>query len=165
MTDNTFLGRKITGDVSHRYVRRIVEQHDPQEFLDAIDAALSVPGVEAVRWEQYTPYFNDGDPCYFSTRELRAQIEGLEGEDTDYGDGFYCGYELSDWGPGATYDERMANAIYEVDGVNTEAAYRALSDIGSIIDHHQSILQQKFGDPALITATKDGFDVDFYEHD
>ena len=28
------------------------------------------PEVKAVGWYQYTPSFNDGDPCYFSVGEL-----------------------------------------------------------------------------------------------
>src|SRR5579885_1156121 len=28
------------------------------------------PVVEAIYWEQYTPYFNDGDACYFGVNDM-----------------------------------------------------------------------------------------------
>ncbi len=28
------------------------------------------PFLGAIAWAQYTPYFNDGDPCVFSTGEI-----------------------------------------------------------------------------------------------
>jgi hypothetical protein len=34
-----------------------------QEYADAF--FVQYPQVKAVVWNQYTPYFNDGDPCYF----------------------------------------------------------------------------------------------------
>lgn len=30
------------------------------------------PDVESVTWDQYTPYFNDGDACYFSYNRISA---------------------------------------------------------------------------------------------
>ena len=29
------------------------------------DAFQKHPNVKTIEWHQYTPYFNDGDPCYF----------------------------------------------------------------------------------------------------
>jgi len=36
------------------------------------------PNVAAVRWTQYTPHFNDGDPCTFSVGEAQMRFEGDE---------------------------------------------------------------------------------------
>ena len=43
------------------------------------------PGVKNVRWTQYTPYFNDGDPCEFSTNAGYAELnyDGNEDDDDD----------------------------------------------------------------------------------
>lgn len=32
------------------------------------------PEVEAFRWEQYVPAFNDGDPCVFTLTEVRMKL-------------------------------------------------------------------------------------------
>lgn len=34
-----------------------------------IDFFNEHPDIHALSWRQYTPYFNDGDPCVFGVRE------------------------------------------------------------------------------------------------
>ena len=44
-----------------------------------------MPALKAIRWNQYTPYFNDGDPCTFSVGEVMFLVDGAaedDGEDT-----------------------------------------------------------------------------------
>ena len=38
------------------------------------------PQLESVSWRQYTPYFNDGDPCYFRVGEFEPEFDGDEDE-------------------------------------------------------------------------------------
>jgi len=33
------------------------------------------PSAESISWTQYTPYFNDGDPCYFSVNEMELNAD------------------------------------------------------------------------------------------
>ena len=33
----------------------------------------AAPEIAALRWRQYTPYFNDGEPCTFSVNDLYAK--------------------------------------------------------------------------------------------
>lgn len=40
--------------------------------------------LEGIRWKQYAPHFNDGDPCVFHVRECLL----------DWGDGFTDEYEF-----------------------------------------------------------------------
>lgn len=67
------------------------------EFFDAH------PQVEALRWEQYTPHFNDGDACVFSVHEVRAKLKDVpdDEEDEDYGhqDGFLSAGSLRSFLP------------------------------------------------------------------
>jgi len=46
-----------------------------QAAKDILDA---YPQVHGFQWRQYTPYFNDGDPCYFRVGDLHALIEDPE---------------------------------------------------------------------------------------
>lgn len=39
------------------------------------------PSLYSISWRQYTPYFNDGDPCYFRVSEY--EIEYVEDEDDE----------------------------------------------------------------------------------
>lgn len=51
---------------------------------------LDHPEAERVHWVQYTPHFNDGDPCVFGvhdpsvTRHAGAEYDGHEEEDTQW---------------------------------------------------------------------------------
>jgi len=39
------------------------------------------PSIDSIEWRQYTPYFNDGDPCYFRMSEY--EVEWLEDDDNE----------------------------------------------------------------------------------
>jgi len=163
---DTFAGRPIEGDIQH-YVEP-TEQRDPQEFIDSLEKLLATPGVEAVRWNQYTPYFNDGEPCVFNIYSAYIKIEGDDDyEDGDYGDGYRSTYDLYDYdvSKGSDYDSRRV--FNPIGGFDSKVLHEALSDFESTLSsgYHNTILGKKFGDPATVTATKDGFSVEFYDHE
>src|SRR5688500_4573732 len=126
--ENEFLGRKIIGEVSH-YGERSVEQHNPRKFLATLLEVMYNANVEAVRWEQYTPYFNDGEACVFYPTEPRFKIAGMEKEG-DWYDNYLSTYEIED-----------------------EDLKEQLEKFSTVLEsgHHYSILNEKFGDPAQVT--------------
>jgi hypothetical protein len=161
MTDE-FGGKKINGEIN-RYTDGPSEQDDPQVFLDALDRLLATPGVEAVRWQQYTPYFNDGEACTFRIYGAMVKIAGDDESVGDYEDGYRDSYNLYEFGPGG-YKDKQYIKIGDVDG---RQVYDKLTDFESVLESgaHFVVLNQKFGDPSEVTATKDGFQVEFYSHD
>ena len=59
-----------------------------EEFKKAFAAH---PDLKAIQWRQYTPYFNDGDPCTFRVTEFEMSLTSTPDDDSksDYGiDGF-----------------------------------------------------------------------------
>lgn len=44
------------------------------------------PKISYIKWSQYTPFFNDGDECTFSSYARYAEIMDVVGEELDYGD-------------------------------------------------------------------------------
>jgi hypothetical protein len=64
--DATFLGIKIEGNYGG-WSRAI--QEPIENLYEYFKVAFEKYGVTAVMWEQYTPGFNDGDPCEFGVRE------------------------------------------------------------------------------------------------
>lgn len=48
------------------------------------------PTVTAIRWRQYTPAWNDGDPCRFTMEEFYFQFSDRQFDDDEceHGDGF-----------------------------------------------------------------------------
>lgn len=63
-TDRTFMGIKITGAGYGNGYSRAVQQ--PIEDLYPIFKRAFDSGAKAIKWNQYTPGFNDGDPCEFT---------------------------------------------------------------------------------------------------
>ena len=124
-----------------------------KEFFD------KYPKAETITWRQYTPYFNDGDPCYFSVHEMTLEMnedeedgpeegdedEEDEDEDDDYSDGEYDSYSLS---------------------LSEDPDLKKMGeDFGALQDIPDDVLEHVFGDHVRITATRDGFDVTEYSHD
>lgn len=174
MTTHNLHGRPIYGDISHYGEKKPVKQWPTEKFLEQLDALLAHPEVESVRWTQYTPYFNDGDPCEFSTHELYLKLVG----DDDSGeneDGFRTSFDLGDW-PEGYYDthSRWDKSKLPFDPVdyipNFEAAdpksiIAAFETVGKSMAHYEAKFREVFGDPARVTATRGGFDVEHYDHD
>ena len=161
MVDYKITDRPIEGEVKQN-TRNNEPQISPADFLQLIDNVLNLPGVVALKWDQYTPYFNDGDECVFYVHEPRVILTGEEGaEDFDYGDGRTT-YELWDqpWENGKYVGER----VYRVGDIDTTKIYYALEKL-SATGTWESIARENFGDHAEVTATKDGFSVEYYEHD
>lgn len=147
-----FLGLPIAGE-RQQYSTPLPPQEDPAKLLAAIQSVLDHPLAEAVRWEEFTPYFNDGDACEFTVHSARVKLVGLE-DGGDYDDGFYDYFELT------YYDE-----VKSLDGVHDLKSLLQNLDNALGSGHHEAVLLEKFGDPAQVTATKDGFEIEYYEHD
>lgn len=105
-----------------------------EEFKKVFDAH---PDLVAIRWWQYTPYFNDGSPCTFRLNEMFIRLKDTP-EDAGYeDDGFVDTYE-------------------------TGAVGEAVDRLSAIDD---DVYLTVFGDHCQVTATRDGFEVDEYSHD
>lgn len=149
---NEFLGKPVTGDINH-YTTAKPKQEDPAILLDALNKVLDHPLVESVHWNQYTPYFNDGEACEFNIYEAVVKVKGVD-EGGDYDNGHFGEWELG------YYDStKHLEGVEELREVLK--AFNTPLSSGS----HFVILNEKFGDPAEVTATKDGFNVEYYEHD
>ena len=161
MTENTLAGRPIKGEISRYSERTSVEQWDESKFLELLDQALDCKDVEAVKWRQYTPYFNDGEACYFSV--YGVSVKPVDGDDEagDYEDGFLDSWETR---PESRYDHNKREYIFLEE---PSELYKAFSPFSSAVEggHFDNLLNQAFGDPAEVTATRDGFEVEFYDHD
>jgi hypothetical protein len=157
-TPTAIEGRPITGDVS-KGRRTHVDQWDAPTFLEMLDAVFAVPTVTAVKWSQYTPYFNDGDTCEFGVNDFEVAVTDPpagaepESEDYNYDDDttqvFFSEYAFKD------YDNPE----------NNHPVYAPLDALDSASGHFEAMLYDHFGDHAYITATRDGFRVETYEHD
>ena len=141
------------------------------------------PEITTIRWTQYTPYFNDGDTCEFSVHE--PVVTNLTGEDLDdvtaygeydgprddvytgYGDPgrdaeFFCTssvsgthYRTLELRAPAAFDTKPAGAVEKLTQLLVQLQSGALEDL----------MKDTFGDHVTVTATRNGFDIDEYDHD
>ena len=124
--------------------------------------------IRAIQWTQYTPYFNDGDPCVFSVTDsaffFKAPLdtEDLLSDLDSWDEGFY---EYSDF----EQDYNLKELHHF--GVNIplsrlkeiQLSFGLLVDFLIKIDDYAYL--SLFGDHAQITATKDEFTVAEYKHE
>jgi len=104
------------------------------------------PKAAAVSWRQYTPYFNDGDPCYFRVGEMSLHLHEEDDEEEDYDpDGGYDSYSLSH-----SEDPELK---------------KMSEDFDKLTDIPEEVLEYVFGDHVTITATSEGFEITEYDHD
>lgn len=127
------------------------------------------PELTVIKWNQYTPYFNDGEECTFSVNDFNVSnapdIENV----TCYGD--YDGEEDEDeegnmptkvfvmdkWGDrnSKTWGDRNSKTYADV----WELQEFAQSSIG------EDLFRDIFDNHVTVVVTKDGIEVEEYEHD
>jgi len=183
MTETTrpsFLGVPIIGDKRSGSTR--AEQWPRGQFEDMFAGMLAEPFFLEFGWTQYTPYFNDGDPCEFGCRGFWVRTVGQEAvgvsstDDEDHqGDYTDERLELSSWGGGhSTLGKRVRRpgaldwnkSSYHYVG-EREALYNQARAFSDAVEggHFENVLLDLFGDHAEITVRKDGITIGKYSHD
>lgn len=158
----TFSGLPINGRIVYGADKK--EQKTEEEFLAILQPVLDDPTISAVCWKQYTPYFNDGDPCVFRAYLYGASIRGsYDYEEDDEIDEFP---PYSDEGR-AAFGRRGYGTDTQYEGPD-EARYDRLTALANAVGDgsFDDVLLTKFGDHAVVKVVpKDGIYIEFYEHD
>lgn len=143
------------------------------------------PEIEAIKWSQYTPYFNDGEPCEFGVGDVTvharyeevgtarepakkivgvfepdvvAKLEEVLGKDDYYSDVLNVISSLTYSGFHHTMDRRGKTDFevqLELDANLLESLIQGLHDM----------MKDIFDDHVIVTANRGGFDVEEYQHD
>ena len=101
------------------------------------------PELHSFSWDQYTPYFNDGDECVFRVNDwLKVQFED--------------GYILEDWSSTSRKYAKNESPKY-MDAA--DEAYKLVSSIP------EDVMKKIFGDHIEVTIRRNGIEVEDYEHD
>lgn len=108
------------------------------------------PEVKTIYWQQYIPYFNDGDECTFSMNEIHfspAEAKLIDGP--HFGDA--CEDE--------TLGDFQVSTYYKDERVNEEFR-AAMTSVTKFLNGIEDHLQATYGSNAFIKITADGV---FYE--
>lgn len=118
-----------TFKAQYQEARKQMLEQSREAFKEMASELFSTyPQMTEFSWEQYTPYWNDGDPCEFSVREYTARING---SCLDYG-------------------EEPNN----MDQKSLETATKSVTTFISMFD--EDVMLDMFGDHAQVTVYRDG---------
>lgn len=113
------------------------------------------PKIKAITWTQYTPFFNDGDPCEFSVYDMwvlsEESYEAWMDEGGSYAEEFDVASRYVDdrWKSVLTDDEKKTIRTF----------------VDSIHKLPDEVFEDMFGDHVYVVATADGFEVEEHSHD
>jgi hypothetical protein len=144
-----------------REFKRVMEEHkimmkeNAKNVFSEIskDIFTNNPQLNSFSWNQYTPYFNDGDTCYFSVNRDYYKIN----ESSDNIDSWTLNNEK--------YSKDLDLVELGFDSLESlKKAYNDIDELMNIFD--DSDLEEMFDDHVEITVYRDGrIEVDDYSHD
>ena len=142
-------------------------------------------GVKAVAWTQYTPYFNDGEPCEFSVNDKLFSFVTLEEYETlleenskhlarhiylNWGNIFIndkltvCeGYATLLEDERSDYRKEKTQKLYNALGTDNAVKLIKFTQLINSID--DSIYLELFGDHVSVIITPNEVIIDEYDHD
>jgi hypothetical protein len=107
--------------------------------------------LESFEWTQYTPYFNDGSECTFSAYVDDPRINGL---------GYYSGNcQETFWKQVDGKYQNVPNPNYDP---KMSVARKDVTEFLQNID--EAVLRDMFGDHVQVTVTRNGVEVNEYDH-
>jgi hypothetical protein len=163
-TATNFLGIPIDGDINRADKR--TPQRPREDFEPIIKALLDDEYFVEFGWRQYTPYFNDGDPCVFGasgawvrTQDDSPADEDEDDEDPEEFDITYGTHPTLGGTEGWGADQRYVGT--------RETQWRVAKALGDAIEggEFDHVLIDLFGDHCRVTVRRTGITVDEYSHD
>lgn len=168
-TTRNFLGIPVEGDINEGSKK--ATQRPLSELEPIIRAILADELIVEFGWTQYTPYFNDGDPCIFrvGTPWFRTTADAAGSDDEDDTEGLTVDYGSH---PGLGRREHRYNRetqayeTSEYEGQH-EASYDRCVAFSEALDSDafDNVLLEAFGDHCSVIVKRDGITVDEYSHD
>lgn len=165
-SDNrTFMGIPVEG--YYNFGRSYYDQRPMEELVPYFKEAFA-KGIKAIAWRQYTPYFNDGEPCEFGVGDIsytsnphvaNAWLREEDGDEDDRYD--ENGEIIADYVPTDFYSyEKPWSVKYpHPDGfVKGDIVFPNMSEF-------ERVLCETFGDHTTVVVTPDRVVQFEYDHD
>ncbi|MEM9067070.1 MAG: hypothetical protein AAGE52_01150 [Myxococcota bacterium] len=133
----------------------MISTHGKELIASAFRKVFANEDVVAVAWTQYTPYFNDGDPCTFTMGTFHVCDQERAEKDR------VAGRLLPDELPEDWYDTWRSEWRVRARGVLGRAV-EVKTAVPEVFEH-------VFGDDVVVLAMRDGDDIVFhveeYDHE
>lgn len=126
-------------------LNNLIDSAGSDIFRNAVQPIFDVDKeVKAVRWNQYIPGFNDGEPCTFSMGDIKVCYGDEKEADSESDDNFLC-----------QYSEKVSKK---------RSLKKAMSDVNSLLSLLKGVAERIFESNAEITITRSGkVERDYYE--
>lgn len=167
MTDKKSVSELV--DEFHK-LREELSKRLQGEFKNLISEVFEAnPEVYGIVWNQYTPYFNDGEPCEFTVSDFEPVMSLKEftarQEDKGEPDEFYADKYQEYLECGSAYnfeDENCGMDWMRYSSTEKESFKEAIEQISKIPD---DVFRDMFGDHVTVLATRDKITTEEYSHD
>lgn len=122
---------------------------------------IAAPKIKALSWQQYTPYFNDGDSCTFS-------FSGI------YFLNYIPEYNDGDHSPNEDEDNEQDNEqeLFCVESYDikdsqflTEEEKTLCTNLNDMFENYEEFLEGIYGDHVSVLVTPEETTIDEYDHD
>jgi len=125
----------------------------------------AVPDLTMIRWTQYTPYFNDGEECTFRMNEPVFTNANEDDRDnfTSYGE--YDG-DIEDASTEGLW--MFGSNVYSSDPKPRDPkVVKLLDEFDDMLQtpEFEELARDMFDDHVTVTVTRNGIDVEEYDHD
>ncbi len=121
----------------------------------------AVPSLKVVHWQQYTPYWQDGDECVFNIRSVNfynhvpvyypVEAENLDMKENQWGFSLY----KSQW-----YQKDYDESIHQV----TKEEYDLFEFFTDTLNENKDFLKDLLGDHVAVILTDQGISTEEIEH-
>lgn len=143
-------------------MERALELGSEKVLKPLFEKLLDSQKIQRLYWVQYTPYFNDGDPCVFSVCDMQV-LPAVGSELINHrGDGFVVTQDaVDDWAE-------------EPESWPELSRMKHYPEIASFLDTWgripKPVLEKVFGEHSRVMVRRDPaggiiFDIEEYEHD
>lgn len=120
--------------------------------------------IKAVVWLEFTDYFNDGEPCYFSVHEMvpltSSAIKEFSIDIYPYNREEFAPFQ-TDWNDPKRSKVKQA---WEKSVITLDEWESACKDLDMIAKLPSEVFEDMFGDHVRVTVTRTSVNVDEYTH-
>jgi hypothetical protein len=174
------LGIPIEGSITGIGERR-VRQLPIEELRPMLQAVLHDPDIHSFGWRQYTPYFNDGEPCVFSVDNVWYLTVGDAEDEADHkqwAESYYTWEQEHGYAGSRGFAEVIVENVYSDEDRRwvrrerpnpryDQARFERCEALSQALysDKFDLALLSAFGDHAIVTINKNKITVEYYEHE